>query len=140
MTDVEAFADGEGPGPELVPMQLCFDVPAKHPWNTDLAEHFVGEFMKERKINSDEEPLVYELFTARFNSLKRRYSEWQLKGDEDPLQRTQRVKDMHTEERRLRRRDTRRNNVSYTSIHRNRRLTHILDTAFCRSLADRFRQ
>jgi len=123
ITEVEAFAEEEGPGPELAPMRLCFDVQAKHPWNTDLAEQFVGEFMKHRKINGDEEPLVYELFTARFNSLKRRYREWQLKGDEDTVQRTQRVKEMHTEERRLRRRDTRRNNVSYTSIHRNRRLT-----------------
>ena len=122
--EVEAFAEETGPGPELVTMRLSFDVPARHAWNADLAEQFVGEFMKHRKIESDEETLVYELFTARFNSLKQRYNEWQLKMGEDTVQHAQRVKEMHKEERRMRRRDTRRNNVSYISILRNtRRLT-----------------
>jgi hypothetical protein len=122
--EVEAFAEEKGPGPKLAPMRLCFDVPAKHVWNTDLAEQFVGEFMKHRNIDSNEEPLVYELFAARFTSLKRRYGEWQLKRGEDSVQRAERVKEMQTEERKLRRRDTRRNNVSYIlSILKNRRLT-----------------
>jgi hypothetical protein len=121
--EVEAFAEEVGPGSGLAPMRLSFDVPAKHAWNADLAEQFVGEFMKNRKVESDEEPLVYELFAARFTSLKRRYNEWQLKRGEDTVQRAQRVKEMHKEERRMRRRDTRRNNVSYISILRNRRLT-----------------
>ena len=69
--EVQAFAEENGPGPRLAPMRLSFDVPAGHAWNTDLAEQFVTAFMKYRKINSDEEPLVYELFTARFTSLKR---------------------------------------------------------------------
>jgi hypothetical protein len=121
--EVEAFAEETGPGPKLNPMRLCFDVPAKHAWNTDLAEQFVKEFMKYHGIDSNEEPLIYELFEARFTSLKRRYREWQLKEGEDTVQRAKRVKEMEKEERRMRRRDTRRNNVSYISIHRNRRLT-----------------
>ena len=110
--EVEDFAEERGPGPELKPMRLSFDVTAKHAWNVDLAEQFVMMFMKYRRIKSDEEPLVYELFTARFSSLKRQYKEWQLKRGEDAVQRAQRVKEMHKEKRRMRRRDTRRNNVS----------------------------
>ena len=120
-------------------MRFSFDVTAKHPWNADLAEQFVGEFMKHRRINNAEESLVYELFTTRFDTLKRRYREWQLMRGEDNVQRAQRVKEMHKEERRMRRRDTRRNNVSeiqYIGINRG----SLLDTAFCRSLADRSRQ
>jgi hypothetical protein len=109
---VEAFAEERGPGPTLKPMRLCFNVTAKHAWNIDLAEQFVEQFMKNRRIGKDEEPLVYELFTVRFNSLKRRYREWQLRGGEDTVQRAQRVNEMHRVERRMRRRDTRRNNVS----------------------------
>jgi hypothetical protein len=110
--EVEAFAEERGPGPELDPMRFSFDVTAKHAWNIDLAEQFVGRWMIHQKIDSAEEPLVYELFTARFLSLKRRYREWKLQNGEDTVQRAQRVKEMHTEERRMRRRDTRRNNVS----------------------------
>jgi hypothetical protein len=110
--EVEAFADEMGPGPELAPMRLSFDNGAQHPWNADLAEQFVTEFMKHRNIKSAEEPLVYELFTTRFSSLKRRYREWKPKEGEDNVQRIQRVREMHKDERRMRRRDTRRNNVS----------------------------
>jgi hypothetical protein len=111
--EVEAFAEEEGPGPDLMnDMRFSFDVPAMHAWNNDLAEQFVTEFMKHRKINSAEAPLVYELFTTRFSTLKRRYREWQPKRGEDNVQRKQRVEEMHKEERRMRRRDTRRNNVS----------------------------
>jgi hypothetical protein len=110
--EIEDFAEGKGRGPKLSPMRFSFRVTARHPWNADLAEQFVTEFMKHRKINSDEEPLLYELFTERFTSLRRRYREWQLKRGEDNVQRAQRVKEMHDEERRMRRRDTRRNNVS----------------------------
>jgi hypothetical protein len=110
--EVEAFAEETGPGPELQPMRFCFDVTAKHAWNIDLAEQFVGKFMIYRGIKKDEEELVYELFTGRFSSLKRRYKEWQLKRGEDTVQRTQRVKEIHRVERRMGRRDTRRNNVS----------------------------
>lgn len=110
--EVEAFAEERGPGPVLTPMHLSFDVTAKHAWNNDLAEQFVMEFMNNHEIGEDEEQLVYELFTVRFSTLKRRYKEWQLKRGEDAVQRTQRVKEMHKEERRMRRRDTRRNNVS----------------------------
>jgi hypothetical protein len=121
--EVNAFAEEVGQGPKLAPMRLSFDVSAKHPWNTDLADQFVEKFMKFRKIKSDEETLVYDLFTARFTSLKRRYREWQLEEGEDTVQRAQHVKIMHKEERRMGRRDTRRNNVSYISILRNMRLT-----------------
>jgi hypothetical protein len=110
--EVEAFAEETGPGPELKPMHLCFSVTAKHAWNTELAEQFVTHFMKFRGIGREEEPLLYELFTVRFNTLKRRYREWQLKRGEDTVQRAQRVKEMYKVERRMRRRDTRRNNVS----------------------------
>jgi len=110
--EVEAFAEEMGPGPDLNPMRLCFDVTAKHAWNIELAEQFVEHFMIYRKIEKDEEALVYELFTVRFSTLKRRYKEWQLKRGEDTVQRAQRVRDVHKEERRMRRRDTRRNNVS----------------------------
>lgn len=77
-----------------------------------MAEQFVDQFMSDRGIGKDEEPLIYELFTTRFGSLKRRYREWQFKEGEDAVQRAQRVKEMHRVERRMRRRDTRRNNVS----------------------------
>jgi len=110
--EVEAFAEERGPGPELEPMRLCFDVTAKHAWNMDLAEQFVENFMKNHRIDKDEEQLVYELFIVRFGGLKRRYSEWQMKSGEDAVQRALRVKDRHAVERRMRRRDTRRNNVS----------------------------
>lgn len=110
--EVEAFAEEKGPGPVLKPMRLCFDVTPKHAWNIDLAEQFAEQFMSNRGIGKAEEPLVYELFTTRFCSLKRRYREWKLKRGEDTVQRAQRVKEMHKVERRMRRRDTRRNNVS----------------------------
>jgi hypothetical protein len=110
--EVEAFAEETGPGPKLKPMRFCFDVTAKHAWNIDLAEQFVEKFMIFRGIEEAEEGLVYELFTGRFSSLKRRYKEWQLKRGEDTVQRAQRVKEMHKAERCMRRRDTRRNNVS----------------------------
>jgi hypothetical protein len=110
--ELEDYVEETGPGPDISPMRLSFDVTARHPWNADLADQFVMEFMKHRKIDSAEEPLVYELFTARFISLKRRYREWELMRGEDTMQRAQRVKNMHLEERRLRRKDTRRNNVS----------------------------
>ena len=110
--EIEDFAEGKGLGPKLSPMRFSFRVTAKHPWNADLAEQFVTRFMEQRGIKSAEEQLVYELFTERFTCLRRRYREWQLKRGEDTVQRAQRVKEMHNEERRLRRRDTRRNNVS----------------------------
>ena len=53
------------------------------------------------------------------------------------MQHAQCVKDMHKEEQRMWRRDTRQDNVSYISILRE---AHILDTAFCRLLADCSRQ
>lgn len=68
--EVKAFAEETGPGPELGSMHFSFDVPEKHAWKADLAEQFIGEFMKHWKIKSDEELLVYELFTTRLNSLK----------------------------------------------------------------------
>ena len=110
--EVEAFAEETGPGPELKPMRLCFNVTAKHAWNDELAEQFVTNFRRFHEIGIHEEPLLYELFAVRFSSLKRRYREWQLKRGEDVVQRTQRVKEMHKEERKMGRRDTRRNNVS----------------------------
>jgi hypothetical protein len=110
--EVEAFAEERGPGPVLNPMRFCFDVTAKHAWNIDLAEQFVDHFMSDHGIGISEEPLVYEIFTVRFGSLKRRYREWQIKRGEDTVQRAQRVKEMHKVERTMRRRDTRRNNVS----------------------------
>jgi hypothetical protein len=110
--EVEAFDKEIGEGPKLKPMRLSFDVTAKHAWNMKLAEEFVTPFMRVRQIEIDEEPLVYELFAVRFSSLKRRYREWQPMRGEDTVQRAQRVKEMHKEEQRMRRRDTRRNNVS----------------------------
>ena len=110
--EVKAFAEERGPGPVLKHMRFCFNVTAKHPWNTDLADQFVEKFMKDRGIEEAEEALVYELFMYRFDSLKRRYREWQFKRGEDAVQRAQRVKEMHKMERKMRRRDTRRNNVS----------------------------
>ena len=110
--EVEAFAEERGPGPILKPMHLCFDITAKHAWNMDLAEQFVEHFMSNCKIDRAEEQLVYELFTVHFGSLKRQYSEWRMKSGEDAVQCALRVKDRHAVERRMRRRDTRRNNVS----------------------------
>lgn len=110
--EVEDFAEERGPGPELNPMHFSFDVTAKHAWNMDLAEQFVTKWMKHRKINEDEEHLVYEIVTNRFLSLKRRYRQWQLQDGEDNVARAQRVKEMQKEERKMQRRDTRRNNVS----------------------------
>lgn len=113
--EIEAFAEERGPGPVFKPMRLSFDVTVKHAWNNDLAEQFVEQFMRDHKISKAEEPLLYELFSVRFYSLKRRHREWKLQRGEDTVQRTQRVKENHKEERRMRRRDTRRNNVSYFS-------------------------
>ena len=96
--EVEAPAEERGRGPKLAPMRFSFDVTAKYPWNADLAEQFVGKFMKHRRINNAEESLVYELFTTRFDTLKRQYREWQLMRGEDNVQRAQRVKEMHKEE------------------------------------------
>src|SRR5882762_618651 len=110
--EVEAFAEEKGPGPKLCPMRLCFNATAKHAWNADLAEQFVTEFRRFRKIGKEEEQLLYELFEVRFSTLRRRYREWQLKRGEDTVQRALRVKEMHKEEQKIRRRDTRRNNVS----------------------------
>ena len=93
-------------------MRFCFNVTAKHPWNTDLAVQFVEQFMVNRGAEEAKEALVYELFMVRFGSLKRRYREWQFKRGEDTVQRAQRVKEMHKMERMMWRRDTRRNNVS----------------------------
>ena len=39
--EVEAFAEERGLGPILKRMRFCFNVTAKHPWNTDLANQFV---------------------------------------------------------------------------------------------------
>ena len=69
--EVEAFAEERGRGPKLAPMRFSFNVTAKHPWNAELAEQFVSEFMKHRRINNAEESLVYELFTTHFDTLKR---------------------------------------------------------------------
>jgi hypothetical protein len=110
--EVEAFAEERGRGPVLKPMRFCFNVTAKHAWNIDLAEQFVDQFMNDHGIGKAEEPLIYELVTVWFGSLKRRYREWQFKRGEDAVQRAQRIKEMHKVERTMRRRDTRRNNVS----------------------------
>jgi hypothetical protein len=131
---VEAFAKDDGPGPVLKPMRLCFDVPARHAWNIDLAEQFVQRFMRNHEVDESEECLIYELFNGRFNSLKRRYNEWQCKEGEDGVQRRQRVKEKHKVERKLQRKDTRRNKVSHISMI-GRTRAHISDSAFCRSSA-----
>lgn len=110
--EVEDFADETGPGPKLVPMRLSFDITAGHAWNLDLAKQFVEAWMKHRNIHGDEEAIVYELFNTCFLTLKRRYRAWQLQDGEEDVRRKQHVKEMDKEERRMRRRDTRRNNVS----------------------------
>lgn len=109
---IEAFENETGYGPELNPMQLCFNVPVTHCWNIDLAEQFIQQFMRQHEIEKSEEPLLYELFTNRFGSLKRRYNEWRIEMGEDTVQRTQRVKEKHRRTRKMQRRDTRRNRVS----------------------------
>jgi hypothetical protein len=109
---IEAFEDEIGEGPILKPMQLCFNVPVTHCWNTDLAEQFIQRFMHQHEIEQSEEALLVELFTNRFGSLKRRYNEWQIGEGEDTVQRTQRVKEKHGRGRKIQRKDTRRNKVS----------------------------
>ena len=110
--EVEAFAEETGRGPKLHPMRLCFNATVKHAWNADLAEQFVTNCRRFHKIREEEEPLLYELFEIRFSTLKRRYRQWQLRRGEDATQHAQRVQEMDKEDQKLRRRDTRRNNVS----------------------------
>ena len=50
-------------------MCFCFNVTAKHPWNTDLAVQFVEQFMVNRGVKEAEEALIYELFTVHFGSV-----------------------------------------------------------------------
>jgi hypothetical protein len=110
--EVEAFCDETGPGPVLKSMRLCFDVPLSNAWNNDLAEQFVDHFMRCNELDEGEKPLVFELFDMRFHCLKRRYNEWRIKQGEDDVQRAQRVKEKQKLERKVQRRDTRRNRVS----------------------------
>lgn len=129
--EIEAFEDDTGDGPELNPMRLCFDMPVTHAWNNDLAEQFVEQFMHHNKVEESDEALIHELFVNRFTCLKRRYNEWQFREGEDSVQRARRVKEKHQMERKMQRKDTRRNTVSEISIFGKKCLTSV--TALRRS-------
>jgi hypothetical protein len=68
--------------------------------------------MRRHEVEESEEPLLHELFTNCFTTLKRRYNEWQIKEEEDAVQHVECVKEKHKNERGLQRKDTRQNNVS----------------------------
>ena len=79
-------------------MHFSFNFMAKCAWDMDLAKQFIKKWIKHQKINNDEEPLLYEISTNHFLSLKQIYRQWQLHDREDNVQCAQHVKEMHEEE------------------------------------------
>jgi hypothetical protein len=68
--EIEAFEDEMRDDPKLNPMCLCLGAKITHCWNSDLAEQFVEWFMHRHEIKESEEPLLHELFTNCFTTLK----------------------------------------------------------------------
>lgn len=84
---VAAFAEGNGPDPALVPMQLAFEYKKKEAWNACLGEQFLDDFLEREgsnlHIRGNEWPLIHELFWQRFENLKKEWKKWQKKNGED---------------------------------------------------------
>jgi len=113
---VDDFAEGNGPDPTLVPMQLAFRYKKKDVWNKHLGEQFFDDFLEHGgtnlRLQENEWPLIYKLFWQRFDNLKKEWKKWQKKnGEDDKAVHHRNIKNSQSDLK-SKRRNTRRRNVS----------------------------
>lgn len=126
IAEVNAFENETGAGPKLKPMRLYLDGKMKHPWNADLAEQFVSQFMSKFAVDENDEDDIWDLFKQRFLNLKRKVSERKLKEDEDEVGALQRVANKDKARLEGQRPNTRRGTVSESAFRLIIRLTFFL--------------
>ncbi|KDR79748.1 hypothetical protein GALMADRAFT_136359 [Galerina marginata CBS 339.88] len=108
----DVFAAEQGPGPNLIPMQLYFDGKAKHHWNRTLATSFVEDFTEhvgpQLNLKEAEEIIVYDLFWQRFQNLRQLHKSWLPKEGEDDRAVSHRKYQQDLKQLKTTRRDSRR--------------------------------